>query len=442
MKTLSQLEIQRLALQDKCDQARTQKDRNRMGQFATPPALALEMLGFAKHLLPSNTRISFLDPAFGTGSFYSALLQTFHSKRIEKAVGFEIDKHYGDKTRALWNGNRNLELHIHDFTTAAPPKAEDRFDLVICNPPYVRHHHLTRAQKTTLRNLTQTSLGLSLSGLTGLYCYFLLLADSWVREDGVCIWLVPAEFMDVNYGVPLKEYLLTRVTLMQIHRFEPEDVQFTDALVSSAVVCFRKAPPPSNHSVNFSFGGSLSEPKRLEAVPLAGLQAKSKWDGRATVNSVSVDRQLTLSDLFHIKRGLATGDNKFFILPKKRISELQLPMQFFKPILPSPRYLRIDEVESDHEGNPVLEQQLFILDCRLSEEELRSRYPRLWKYLETGKQDVANGYLCKSRSPWYSQENRPAPLFLCTYMGRSNGNSGAPFRFILNKSKATAANVY
>ena len=63
----------------------------------------------------------------------------------------------------------------------------------------------------------------------------------------------------------------------------------------------------------------------------------------------------------------------------------------------------------------------------------------LWAYLEEGQQcSIAQRYLCRHRTPWYSQEERPATP--CTYMGRSNHSQ--PFRFILNHSKATVANVY
>ncbi|HEY0050271.1 MAG TPA: hypothetical protein VGB68_13335, partial [Pyrinomonadaceae bacterium] len=40
------------------------------------------------------------------------------------------------------------------------------------------------------------------------------------------------------------------------------------------------------------------------------------------------------------------------------------------------------------------------------------------------------------------QENRPPAPILCTYMGRNNKSTGKPFRFILNRSNATAANGF
>ena len=80
--------------------------------------------------------------------------------------------------------------------------------------------------------------------LDRLYGYFLLLAHRWLAPGGVGVWVVPAEFLDVNYGQALKDYLATRVTLHRLHRFDPEDVQFADALVSSVVVALINVPPP------------------------------------------------------------------------------------------------------------------------------------------------------------------------------------------------------
>jgi tRNA1(Val) A37 N6-methylase TrmN6 len=120
--------------------------------------LALEILSLAKALSPAGEPIRFLDPAFGTGSFFSALLQTFGREWIQAAAGFEIDPHYGEPASKLWR-NSKLKLRVADFTRAAPPKSADRFNLIVCNPPYVRHHHLKAPQKGRLRHLSQIISG-------------------------------------------------------------------------------------------------------------------------------------------------------------------------------------------------------------------------------------------------------------------------------------------
>ncbi len=120
-----------------------------------------------------------------------------------------------------------------------------------------------------------------------------------------------------------------------------------------------------------------------------------------------------------------------------------MPKELFRPILPSPRYLQQDEIVARSDGSPDLERRLYLLDTKLSEEEIRVHFPTLAVYLEEGHAaGVSDRYLCKHRQPWYSQEERsPAPI-VCTYLGRGDTKCGRPFRFILNGSLATVANVY
>jgi hypothetical protein len=252
----------------------------------------------------------------------------------------------------------------------------------------------------------------------------------------------------VGYGRAVKEYLLGRVTLVRVHRFKTEDAQFSDALVSSAVVWFRNEPPPVLHTVEFTLGGTLSKPEVSAAVPSSALDRSAKWTKfplAAIVPQVPVvEGEAKLKDLFEIRRGLATGANKFFILSPERVRDLRLPERFLRPILPSPRYLDTDEVGTDEAGTPLLGKRRLLLSCDLPEEEVRADHPALWSYLRKGiEAGVHEGYLCSHRSPWYSQESRPPAPLLCTYMGRRDAaGGGRPFRFILNRSQATAPNVY
>jgi predicted RNA methylase len=141
------LEEQRLTLQAELDSQKTQSERNRLGQFATPTGLAIEILTYASALIPGDSDIAFLDPAIGTGAFYSALRQVFPEKRISEALGFEVDPHYGEPASQLWR-ETGLEIKLGDFTQE---QASPSYNLVICNPPYVRHHHLKNGEKARLQ---------------------------------------------------------------------------------------------------------------------------------------------------------------------------------------------------------------------------------------------------------------------------------------------------
>jgi hypothetical protein len=228
------------------------------------------------------------------------------------------------------------------------------------------------------------------------------------------------------------------VTLLQIHRYDPQDVQFDDALVSSAVVWIKNTPPPPDHQVTFTYGGTLATPAIRREVAAAALTKEAKWTRYPQADKASVRAEITLGDLFDIKRGLATGDNGYFIMTREQIAQRGLPIECFTPVLPSSRHIPEDEIMADLDGLPILDKPLFLLDTRLPEDEIAARYPALQAYLDTGKggeKAVSNRYLCKARRPWYGQEKRPAAPIICTYMGR--GRAGAkPFRFILNHSKA------
>ena len=131
------------------------------------------------------------------------------------------------------------------------------------------------------------------------------------------------------------------------------------------------------------------------------------------------------------------------MLSQEQARRFEIPAQFLAPILPSPRHLESDEILADRHGNPRTSKQSFLIKCNLPEVIVREKYPKLWDYFQSGVESgISAGYLCTHRSPWYAQEDRPASPFLCTYMGRPSSKSTTPFRFILNRSKATAANVY
>lgn len=441
---LTTLECRRLELQAHIDAVKDTESRRKLGQFATPGGLAREIVENAL-LIQSAPHLTFLEPSLGTGAFYSALLSGADAaeRHIDGAFGIEIDPEFSRCAQELWSA-RGLEVIQDDFTRLE--RDNIHANLLISNPPYVRHHYISKENKAYLARRVFKETGLRLSGLSGLYCYFMLLAHKYLEPGAVSAWLVPSEFMDVNYGSTLKDYLLNRVRLLRLHRYDPRDCQFSDALVSSCVVWFQNEAPAVNRCVRFSFGGTHQNPKMMEEVPVSALKTERKWTRFphfCTANAISSDLlRPQLGDYFTIKRGLVTGDNSFFIMTRPQIEAHQLEMSYFLPVLPSPRKLKVNEVFSDIDGFPKLENQYFLLNPDMHEREIAENHSKLWRYLKTGEKTTALKYICRNRKIWYQQERREPTPFLCSYMGRGRDGNPLPFRFILNHSNAVVTNTY
>ncbi len=428
------IEIQRKKLQDSLDAQKAPKDRNIMGQYSTPYPLALDIMKYMKTLVDEDT-VSLFEPSVGTGVFYSAFKDVFGASK--KALGIEIDSHYYKPASQFW-AEYPIEIRHEDFFNAQP---DCQFPLLVANPPYVRHHHIDGELKCKLQKLTTEKVGVKISGLSGLYCYFLILSEKWLQNNGVSCWLIPSEFMDVNYGQSLKHYLLHNVDLIRIHRFHSDDLQFADALVSSCIVVFRKTTPSNDNEICFSIGGSINSPHKTRIVKKTTLSAKDKWTGFFEECKDNDKCTTTIGNYFTVKRGIVTGNNDFFLLNRPTIEKYGIDASFLRPILPSPRYIKGDIVESVGDLSSS-EHQQFLFSCDLSEETLKNKYPGTWDYIQYGESiGVPNGYICSRRTPWYSCEDRSPASIVVPYMGRSDAGNRM-FRFILNTSKALTTNVY
>lgn len=434
------LDARREELQHTLDAQKTQRQRNVMGQFATPFPLACDIMKFMHSLNGSEGKVSMLEPSVGLGAFVSAFREVYGDS-AGHVLGFEIDSHYYSPAAELWDGC-DVELRNADFLAQSPDCA---CDMIVANPPYVRHHHIAADVKLRLKQNVKDFYGISISGLAGLYCHFMILSTRWLRPSGLSCWLVPCEFMDVNYGKAVKQFLLEKVELVRIHRFVASDLQFADALVSSCVVVFRNARPSASHSVVLSQGGCMLAPERQWTIAADTLAADEKWTGRfadATDDCHTESNAVRLGNFFTVKRGIATGDNRFFVIDRNIAEKYAIPRQFLAPLLPSPRFFKANSVHNGSDGLPDTDRQLFLFTCSLDEQTLKMSYPSVWAYVRDGKERKVNeGYICSRRTPWYSCERREPAPFVMPYMGRGEA-SKQMFRFILNDTDAITTNVY
>lgn len=440
------IEIVREKIDKQIHEKKTKKERNKKGQHPTPFDLARQIVSITKenYLKKTINNIRFLEPAIGLGTFYSALLDVSEGCIPEHALGVEKYVEISKFTEMIW-GSFGLTVSHNDFTELKPPEDEKRrFDLILTNPPYVRHHHLIRKEKRDLQKKVQSQIGLCPNGLMGLYGYFLFLSHNWMKENAIGVWLIPREFLNVNYGTIIKKYLLEQVKLLRIHSFNIIDQQFSDADVSSCIVFLQNTKPSNENEVVFSFGKILT-PDRQIIVKNEMLKKIDKWSALEEKDPLILSSQeggVIIGDLFRVKRGYATGNNKFFIKKMNEWEKIGIPVKFLTPTLPSSRNIKTNIIEADDDGYPRTNPQLFVFNCSENKTTLKLSEPKVYEYIMGGEMiGINNGHLASKRNPWYKLEKRsPAPIIFA-YMGRKNTKRGV-FRFYRNKSKALVTNAY
>lgn len=123
-------------------------------------------------------------------------------------------------------------------------------DAVVGNPPYIRQEQITRSRKVHERglergtkdyylDLVKREAGAQLSGRSDIHCFFWPHAASFLKPHGAIGLITSSQWLDVEYGFRLQEWLLENFEIIAI--FESVDEPwFVGARVATAVTILRR----------------------------------------------------------------------------------------------------------------------------------------------------------------------------------------------------------
>lgn len=399
--------------------------RRRFGQYFTPPRIASWM---ANWVVQPNTR-SVLDPAVGTGALLEAIVAQPDWSTAARIDGYDVDSVILHVCRQrLENLGHPPNLTHSDFLLA--PIAT-RYDAVVCNPPYIRHRALS--ERAALYARFDQEYKLKLNRFSNSYVLFLLKIAQTLSAHGRAAVITPVDFLNANFGRPIKEFLLRENLLDGLLVFGHTTLVFDEANVAACIVLLRADRQPDD-PIQLAHVPAEAELAPFQALPSAWqrlvkpaeLEPDVKWlfcvpSPRMLSERVSQRRMVPLGQLATVRRGIATGANDFFTLTAAERARFALEAECRLCVTKATQAAQLDFTVDDVNLLLKSDKKVYLLDVR------GEPSPAAAAYLAEGVQrGVPLRYLPQHRHPWYAAEQRPAaPLWATTFTRRA-------FRFVLN----------
>lgn len=387
--------------------------RKKFAQFFTPLPIADLM---AKWILGNADSQTVLEPAFGLGVFSRVILA---NKKNINIKGYEVDFKIYEKAKIAFSNSQNISIVLEDYLLN---DWENKYDGIICNPPYFKFHDYDN--KTHIKEI-ESKLNCKLTGFTNIYTLFLLKSVFQLNKNGRAAYIVPSEFLNSDYGKPIKSYLVKSKTLRHIVVIDFEENVFDDALTTASIIFC--ANDNQSEKVQFSNVHSLDDLEKIEqlisdypsfsesnkAINFSELNPEIKWRTYyQEQNSTKFKHLVPFTNFAKVVRGIATGANDYFVFNQSKAAEFSIPQNYLLPCIckaadVKQSFFTTDDFQKLKENN----RDIFLLNA------INTTNCSVDKYLQKGVDEgIDKKYLTASRSPWYSLENRPpSPIWVSVF---------------------------
>lgn len=407
------------------------------GAYYTPLPLAEMMV----KLLSGNKQIkNVLEPSCGDGVFLDAMNNTDIIDQFDTITAIEIEDDEAIKVQNRYESKKNLRVINQDFFDYYEEYSNEKFDLILGNPPYIRYQYLEEEQRALLSDIL-TSQGMKANKLINAWVGFMVACVNMLSNQGKIVFVIPAEILQVVYAEDLRLFLSDNLSKISIITFE--ELVFSD--IEQEVVVFIGEKGEEEKGIRIIELNNLDDLKDFD-INSNGFQklqhVHEKWTKYFTTDKenelVSEIRNNNLfqklSDCALINVGITTGNNKYFSVDKNTVEKYELESVVRPLIGRSSHANSIFFTQDDWMENVNSGKAAYLIDFP---EIPYDKYPEKHReYIELGEEKKENtGYKCSIRDRWYRIPSIwvPDAFFL-------RRNNLYP-KFVLNKCEAVSTDT-
>ena len=356
------------------------------------------------------------------------------------------DEKLPDLSNRLVTGNSVISDKSFDWEAVFPDVFSGNnpgFDVIIGNPPYVRHESLHNKDTMDIPQSVQLDLPekFAIPNKSDLSSYFYYHSIGRLKRGGMLGFITSESWLHVDYGRMLQQFLLDNCNIDTILR--PTFNVFTEADTKTVITILRHETPVSTNPVKMKLLDDWSDIQNHDAhIKSQGEFEVGNWmiylHGDMPEPTIDLVR---MTDAGLVQFGKKTGHNDFFVLTKEVIDEYGIPEEYRKPVIS----------ENIHSGLlSDLDAIKYFLDVNEVKGSLvkTKNGRRVMEYIKKGEAEkipVIGGGECtvsekssvRTRNPWYSLKlSKPPSIFLARFGDRrmkvyeNNGSFYALDRFI------------
>lgn len=370
------------------------------GGFYTPKPIVDFILKWA---LNGNENFDVLEPSCGDGIFLKQIKQ--NKFKYKSITAIEINPEEAKKSQKI--RLPNTTVLNQDFFTYCNT-TQDKFDLTIGNPPYIRYQYFDKNQRAEAEKIF-INAGLKYSKLTNAWVSFVVGSSLLLKEIGKIGFVIPAEILQVSFAQQLRKFLAhfyNKINILSFRKLVFPKIQ------QEVVLLLCEKNGTKSHLIEHLEIENTDELKALDVTKLKSPQKKidfktNKWTfyflDQKEIDFI--EEQLNQKKIFPLRHyatvevGMTTGANKFFTVPQSIVKQYNL-QKYAKPLVG--RSVQVPSIifnEKDWQMNINAGTRTFLLRFP-SRKELEENKKAL-EYVKDGeKNGIHKWYKNRIRDEW------------------------------------------